>query len=318
MFEETADKYAVALEGFLAMLLRPQGEYETPFPAALENAVAELDAAITRGEDDLTEYIDDILCQIWQVRWKTSAAHRIPDPTERYVMLKSLNLDGSWGDVRNVTPLLAKFKFLIRIHILRTVAKEEEDNQDAAYDRLERWCKEGVSSTFDTVCDLQHRASSLAMQAQGPVNLYWTDDVDKMVLRYKGDEIALDGLRTMFAHIEEDARRIWEEEVMLGTGLSVSCEYIKEDLENRRLGYSFLEEKQNGFHAHRLTLLQHIVQDPALRHRFCHVQDGRLILRPAALMTWLQSYVKLNALHLLQAEMGLGLGLGLVNNEGGK
>lgn len=302
MFEETGDKYAVALEGFLAMLLRPQGEYRTPYPLPLKNAIAELDTAVAKATKDLPVYIDKVLSQIWQVQWKTTATHHVPDPTERFIMLKSLNLDGSWGDVRNVTPLLAKFKHLMRIHFLRVIAENDEDDQDAAYAQLERWCKEGVSSSFDTVSDLQHRASSLAMQAQGPINLYWTDDVDKMVLRYKGDEISLDGLRNMFAHIQQDAKRIWEEEVMLGTGLSVKYDYIKEDLENRKSDYCFLEDKRNSFANHRLTLVQHIVQDPALRARFCHMQDGRLLWRPAALMTWLQSYIKLNGLHLLQAE----------------
>ena len=287
MFTETMDKYAAVLEAFLAMLLRPQGAYQTPFTPGLTEAVDALNAALSNGQGDLTECIDDVLRQIWEVSWRTSAAHHVADPTERFIMLKSLNLDGSWGDVRQVTPLLAKFKYLMRTYFMRRVAAA--DDMEEAYIHIDRWCKEGQCSTFDTVCDMQHRASQLAMQAQAPVNLYWTDDTDKMVVRYKGDEITLEALRTMFKRMEQDAKRLWEEEVMLNTGLSVTYEYIKEDLENRRLGYSFLEEQRNGFSKHRVTLLQRIVQDPQLCERFCHVQDGRLRLRPAALMTWLQS-----------------------------
>ncbi|KAF7798320.1 hypothetical protein EIP86_009541, partial [Pleurotus ostreatoroseus] len=262
MFTETMDKYAAALEGFLAMLLRPQGAYQTPFTPELTNVLATLDTALVHDPDSLPECIDHVLQQVWEVSWRTTPTNRVADPTERFVMLKSLNMDGSWGDVRQVTPLLAKLKYLMRVHFMRRVA--EAHNMEEMYNGIERWCKEGQCSTFDTVCDLQHRASQLAMQAQGPVNLYWTDDSDKMVLRYKGDEITLDALRTMFKRMEQDAKRIWEQDVMLNSGLSVSYEYIKEDLENRRLGYSFLEEQRNGFSGHRVTLLQHIVQDPTL------------------------------------------------------
>lgn len=292
------DKYATTLECFLTMLLQPQGGYATPYGPNLEQAVENLKTAVETGVEDLIDLIDIVLTAVWQTSWRQSMDHKVPDPTERFVMLKSLRMDGSWMDPVNITPLLAKFKFLIRTALLRSINRE--DDQDEAYILTERWCKEGVASTFDTISDLQHRASAIVATTQAPVNLIWTDNT---TLRYRGDEITLEALQKMFVQMEQDAKSLWEDDILMGSGLHVDHEYIKEDLDNRKPGYCFLDDDRNSFSKYRLTLLQHIVQSPTLGPRFFHVEGGRLVWHKTALLKWLKDYSRLNALHLTRLEM---------------
>lgn len=304
MFKETMDKYASVLEGFLTMLLQPQGDYETPFGPQLKQALQRLKTAVEADDEDLEPLIDATLSTIWHTQWRRSLEHKVPDPTERFIMLRSLRPNGSWLEPVDVTSLLAKFKFLIRISMLRSI--DQEDDQEEAYSRMERWCKEGVTSTFDMVSDLQHRASAIVATTQAPVNIYWMDSTDKMIVRYRGDEISLEALQRMFVKMEQDAKSLWEEDILMGADLRIKYDYIKDDLENRTPGYSFLADPRNPFLNHRSTLLQHILQSPTLGPRFFHIQDGRIIWHRTALLKWLKDYCRLNALHLARLETANG------------
>ncbi|KAJ3533285.1 hypothetical protein NM688_g7305 [Phlebia brevispora] len=307
LYPDTMKNYARILECFLAMLLRSQGGYKTPYTRELLEGIDDLHYMLNNPSSDnesdietLLMMIDVVLRALWLQEWVKSSDHPIADPTLRFVMLKSLNMDGSFAALELVTPLLARIKYLMRTFMLRMLT---DVRQPMVYSDIERWSKEDHLCTFYSVCDLQHQVSAIVMKTQKPANLFWKDSEDKMVLMYKGDDIALEAIRAMFVQMEQDALTLFEHEVMLDSQLYVPHSVVREDLTNQRVGYSFLEDERNPFHGHRATLLQHVMQDPVLSRRFCYVQGDDVCWKRTALLQWLMSYAKLSALHLLRIEM---------------
>lgn len=171
MMEHTGNKYANVLECFLAMLLRPQGELYTPYTQALQKALKALKDASLQGQLVMDKLIDRVLEQIWEVEWCKTEETAFPDPTERFIMLSTLRRDGSFDAPENVTPLLAKCKFMMRVFFLRRLTV----TGPATMEYIEHWCHEKQSCTFNTVCDLQHQASAIAMTTQKLPNIFWME-----------------------------------------------------------------------------------------------------------------------------------------------
>ena len=73
------------------MLLRPQGTYRTLFPAVLIKDISLLQKMI-ETDDDIDTCLHAILAFVWSQPWKRTQDNQIPDPTERFIMLRSLRL----------------------------------------------------------------------------------------------------------------------------------------------------------------------------------------------------------------------------------
>lgn len=283
------------------MLLRPQGEYHTPYPLELTEAIDQLSAAIQNNETELDSYIDSVLHAVWQREWTITPENKFPDPTERFLMLKTLHYDGTFAPAENVTPLLAKFKYIIRVYMLRCMTCDEASRQTC--EELERWFHEKVNSTFNTICDLQHRASAIAYNAQKLPNFFWIDTERYTVLEYKGNLIKLAALQDMFAKLEQDMKSTWEQDIMLDSKLHIKYDHIFDDVSNKTPGHSFLSDQRNPFRKYRTTLAAHILNNSALRSQFTYVEGNKIRWRRTALLQWLSKYSTLSELHLLTLEM---------------
>ena len=172
-YPSTLIRYASVLETFLAMLLRPQDSYHTHYPDTLVAAVDQLRSAClsirehSPDSPEMEPLIDQVLTHLWIVDWPTSSAHPLTDPTLRFIMLKSMDSNGSFQDPKLVTPLLAKLKYLIRVYMVRCLTAPEPHKKTP--DQLQPWYWEKQQrrhSTFNMVADLQHQASFLALSTQ--------------------------------------------------------------------------------------------------------------------------------------------------------
>lgn len=170
---ETTIKYAAELDIFLAMLLRPQGSYCITYTPALNTALQHLRGALQLPTVALEPMIDKVLDQIWTVEWHRSPICQHPDPTEHYIILSTLRRDGTFSQPKQVTPLLAKLKYLIRVYMVRRMTDDGKRKETVT--TLERWFWEKQHSSFNTVCDLQHKASSIAMFTQELANVWWIE-----------------------------------------------------------------------------------------------------------------------------------------------
>ena len=157
--------------------MRPQGTYHTLYPNSLLSALNRLRQGLQHSDtsnQELHTLIDLVLDEVWTVHWIRTPTCRIPDPTECYVMLTTLRHDGTFKPPKNnVTLLLAKFKYLIRVYMVRRMTDEGTRKKTAK--ELEHWYWEKEDTTFNTICDLQHYASAIAMLTQELPNVFWME-----------------------------------------------------------------------------------------------------------------------------------------------
>lgn len=165
--------YASLMECFLAMLLRPQDGYVTVYPPTLIQAIERFREALEDEQPSLERHIDRLLDHLWQCTWLPSGNSHVTDPTERFIMLKTLRPDGSFIKPELVTPMLAKMKFLIRVYLLRCMT--DSGSRKRSLDQLKPWMHEKEECTFNTICDLQHQATAIAMATQKTPNIFWQE-----------------------------------------------------------------------------------------------------------------------------------------------
>lgn len=279
------------------MLLRPQGSWSTPFDEDLMEALDALRTSLNTPDIPLEKPIDEVLQCIWHRKWCSSNENPIPDPTIRYVILKLLNKDGSFAELENLTPVLAKFKHLIRAFFLRVLTTSLfyprpsfEDIQDGVH--------EGTDMTFDTICDLQHQASSIVLQTPKPPNIFWMDSKNTMTMLFDGDTISLKDLQALFANVQHRTQALLQNDLLFNTDLHIDYDLLHENISNTSVGYCFLEDKRNPFHQHRTTFLERVVQHTELGPRFCYVTDHQVVWNQLELTKWLVTYSTFS-LHLL-------------------
>ena len=121
-------------------------------------------------------------------------------------------------------------------------------------------------------------------------------------MRYKGNSLELKNVQAMFSILEQDMLSLWTS-LMQGSQLHVNYKLIAEDLANRHVGYSFLEDPRNPFSTYRCTFAKHILNTASLRSKFTRLQGTKLIWKRSALQAWLAEYSQLSLLHLLRCEM---------------
>ncbi|PSR72115.1 hypothetical protein PHLCEN_2v12008 [Hermanssonia centrifuga] len=233
------------------------------------------------------------------IRWSKTQTNPLPDPTERFIMLTSLNNDGSHFQPAQITGLFAKLKYALRLVMLVEI-KSQNNGGDAEQDlsvcrALGDWIHEHrTHSTFNRLCSLQHLASGFAYGDQKLPNIWWMDRVNWSKMLYKGDELSLANIQSMFANLEKRTTALWEQDILLGLQLRAEYTAIKEDLSNQQVGYSFLSDTRNPFLACRDTLVTPVLRNPELKKRFIYVANGSVQWRKTALAVWLANYTELN------------------------
>lgn len=250
-----------------------------------------------------------VIYQLWTFSYVSSIQDPAPDPTEHYLMLQSLQADGSFAEPHHITPVIAKFKFLLRLAMIYEVSTPQfitpHDDIHEHCKQIHPWIHEKLNnSTFNLLCALQHRASAIAYETMGVPRIYWPKPDDPSVINYRGDELTLLDIQSMLHSTEDALVQLFEEKVMMGLDLRTTRGHIAEDLSNTNVGYSFLTDARNVSLSQRSTMLQAVMASPTLRTRFLYFdQHGSLQWRARGLQQWLTSYSELSALLLLRCEM---------------
>jgi hypothetical protein len=55
-----------------------------------------------------------LLKHLWLHDWQTTHTWQLVDPTERFVVLCGLSVDGGWKQARHMTPVFARVQYCIR------------------------------------------------------------------------------------------------------------------------------------------------------------------------------------------------------------
>jgi hypothetical protein len=306
-------RYLCPMVALLAMLIRSNtvDPYHIPMPGNLEKLVDDLDFSV--AEDSpydcgaITDNIHRIFMCLWQTKWERTANNLIPDPTERCLALLTLQNDGSFKEPKDVTGIIAKDEYCIRLAFLtelrKRVASGEAEDEFAAFHDLEPYLTEKTQFTFARLRSLQHRASAIAYDTMSLPRLWWTDTATWRTMLYKGNRVDLDDVCKMFADTETRLVDAWEHSVLKGLRIRIDYESIADDLTNKDVGYSFLSDVRNSCFSRRDRLLDAFFCNKAIFASFAVVREEKIVWNQSALRQWLQDYADFHSLLLLRCEM---------------
>lgn len=308
MLDTTMKSYIGPVVCILAMLLR----HMWPWVESVNFIIADLvDMLQDKAEESqVVQQVHKLLLKIWTTTWpKATNTTRITDPTVAGLALLTLNQDGSFKEPKDVTKIIAKLEYCMRLTFLKEIRARtdtllEGTTEAMACDALQPWFTEKTYSTFSRLRSLQHSASAISYNTMGLPHIWWTDTKNWTSLKYKGNSIAFSDICDIFQDVEQDLVTIWENKVMRGLSLRVNYANLVDDLTNKDVGYSFLFDPGN--HAcfeDRTRLVHAVIKGEGGFSRFLLRQDNELIWNRAALQGWLQDYAELQKLLLLRAEM---------------
>ncbi|KAI6017532.1 hypothetical protein EDC04DRAFT_2608014 [Pisolithus marmoratus] len=249
-----------------------------------------------------------MLLKVWTTPWSKSKYHIVPDPTESCLALLTLNRDGSFKSTKEVTTLIAKFEYCMRLTFLREIrahasAGDIEVDEEAACDALQPWFTEKNYSTFARLRSLQHRASAISFSTMALPSIWWTDTEAWSTLSFKGNHVAFTDVCEIFKDVEEALVATWENKVLKGLELRADYERVVDDPSNKDVGYSFLFDPRNSCFQDRACLVRAVVRGHGPFANFLVQREDELVWNRAALRGWLQDYAELQKLLLMRAEM---------------
>jgi len=252
--------------------------------------------------------------KLWSQEWDEDFSQTMSDPTIRYLALASLKRVSGFKEPKLLTPMLAKFEYLMRLtwvfeiwRIRGTTVPPPSSHKLAQ--KFARWFTEGEPSTFHSIRTLQHLASSIAYNTMALPRIWWPEEGNYRTMLFHGHSVKLDAITSAFIAMENDMMQVFEEEVLLGFDLRVEYSDIVDNMANTEVGYSMLSDPRNPCFLGAAELIhQSILNDPVQKARFikgCD-NDGFPIWNKMALRMWLLSYTKFESLLLVKAEMTAG------------
>ncbi|KAG2365348.1 hypothetical protein BDR07DRAFT_1277326, partial [Suillus spraguei] len=310
---ETMQRYLFPMVSLLAMLIRSDTDrpYHIPMPDYMEQLVDDLDLSVAQDSQTdqgvIADNIHRIFMCLWQTKWERTDMNPIPDPTERCLALLTLQRDGSFKEPKDVTGIIAKDEYCMRLAFLREiknrVASGQAEDESVAFHDLEPYVTEKNHFTFSRLRSLQHRASALAYDTMSLPRLLWIDGSTWRTMLYKGNRVDLDDVCSMFADTEAKLVDAWENSVLKNVDIRIDYDVISDDLTNKDVGYSFLSDPRNSCFTRRDRLLHAFFHDKAIFSHFAVVRQGEIVWNQATLRTWLQDYADFHSLLLLRCEM---------------
>lgn len=311
--------YNAEVSRLLCLLLRASdGPYPFQFPDNIQLHIDDLKEAIESGEvvdNDLVVYVRDLLHSIWSYSWPQNTATKVTtDPTMLWLSFRMLQSHGGFQESGQTTPVIARIEYCMRLVAVMLLGDvillggTIKDVEDLWNNTLSYYYSVGNSSTFHTLVQLQHYATALTFNQISLPRIIWKDRHSYRELLYLGDQVNFDRLQDMFTHIEAECIDLWENKLMLGTGLSIDWHDIQlaDNLTNKNPGYSLFSDPRNTCFMDKTQLLTKILSSSILRSRFTtgyNVETGMPTWNKLELRKWLLSYSQFHCLMVMRWEM---------------
>lgn len=325
--DETLQSYTHWAQRFLAFLLREtSAPFLTAFPPELQHLRLQLIALMANEDNTITNLeitllIQQLLFGIWTRSWSGDSDNGMPtDPTLLFLCFSSIRKDGKLIGAVDLTPRIARILYCMRLtfsHELITVktssdhiskARGEADCLARCED-MKAWMKEGQNSTLHHLYNIQRYASTIALTEVRDPQIIWIDRKNWEILMFRGSKVEYANLVKLFQHTENEAVRLFTEDIMLGSDLKFDWPKgagdIADDLRNDTPEYYFGTDMRNSNFIQQDALMLHILETPHLRQRFIRGIDehGQPVWNVVQLRRWLQNYSKLDELLLIRMEL---------------
>ncbi|RPD52088.1 hypothetical protein L227DRAFT_477938, partial [Lentinus tigrinus ALCF2SS1-6] len=318
---DTQQAYRQLFTQFIIFLIRiadSTSNYDLKLPVDVQEALQEfqqlaLTPTASYQASGVQEFICNILIALWTKTYPPVGRTLFNDPTIRFIMHTQVKPDLSLKDPHQVTGILAKMTYCMRLAFLAYAHQqfdpETPENTLATEVRsLQPWFTVGQESTFHTIRSLQHRASALVMSSQNEPNMAWKDGSDYTVMIFKGGQVSLPNLISCQAALEDRSIHILLHDLLFDHNFSIDISRLRDDMGNSDPDYSLFTDRVNRPVLGPVDrLAQHILDTPALCERFVlAIENGEVIWNAVNLSIWLSTYTQFNLLCLVQVEMNCG------------
>ncbi|KAF7778931.1 hypothetical protein Agabi119p4_3276 [Agaricus bisporus var. burnettii] len=295
----TIHKYiheVVRLLSFL--LLDTSNPYKLPLPTFVKEAIETLrSTAAIPGlpSSSFAPLIQKVLYSLWGTQWRPSAQNPVGDPTMCFVMLSSLKANLSWCHPKDITGLLAKLTYCIRLVVLREIHVGFPDLIQGM-NGLQSMYTEKTDSTFNSIRSLQHLATSFALSSVSLPTSFWLDSTYTQLI-FKGDRISIAQIQAMGRDMILSTFQFMHHHVFWSKDVFLEYEYIADDLTEQTPGYNIFQDRRNSFLLQRKrTLLQALLDDPTLCDRYIlgfQPTTGQPIWNLPRIRLWYKHYCEL-------------------------
>src|SRR5215472_1394529 len=114
--ETTQSQYCTIVIRQLAMLLRHSPTYQIPLTENLQRALGLFRSSLEQGlTEKAKEDLHSVLMALWKQRWRPTSDNLLPCPTIRALALFTLKQDGHFLEPINVTGIIAKWDWCLRL-----------------------------------------------------------------------------------------------------------------------------------------------------------------------------------------------------------
>ncbi|KAJ7053821.1 hypothetical protein C8F01DRAFT_1260443 [Mycena amicta] len=289
----TRNQYARLVVSLLHVLLRPTNLFSIPKSPALIQALARI------RQDGL----HPVFRALWMTEWKETEDCSMPDPTMVFLMVQALNKTGEFQTAKQSSGPITQLGWAIRMACLmevhQMVARKESADTTVSVETVKHWCIEKMYTTFATLRSHGHFAAAIALNTPNLPSIHWEDEVNWTKLQYKGDSISISQLTEIFRRMELKLKDMWEDKILMGTGLYVAYAGLADNLEDATPGHCFIDDIRNPLSSHENDLLDAIFADPILCARF--TRDGQL--NKAAGREWLHDLAAMEQLLMVLTDM---------------
>ncbi|KAJ3764584.1 hypothetical protein FB446DRAFT_710215, partial [Lentinula raphanica] len=279
--DQTMRMYNAELSRLVCLILRSHksSNYPFEFPQHIINDIEELYDLLEADEDD-DPYdgilaLQQLLLSLWQYQWPISKNTLVTtDPTILFLAFRSLQPQGHFNDARQTTPIIARMTYCMRLVAVLELTRScnvQDYNFHTAWTRLAPFFTEKLDSTFNSLQTLQHFATANAYSQMSMPRIVWTDRLHYREMLYMGDAIKFDMLCKVFTHLENECIKLWENDLMLHTGLCTNwtTHDIADNLVDHTPHYSAFNDVRNKhYFGNRNQLAVAILSNPTLRERF--------------------------------------------------
>lgn len=313
------------------MRTRPSEEpsYEAQLPSDISALVDKVEQALNApalvyAPSCVREAVLDLFTAIFTRSWEPNEGNRIPDPVIRTVMLTMIDRQGRWRGAESLTPILARLKrdivsatfpvpeiewlnkspqrlvMLTRMHRLRE--ERGTDSLDEISKELQPFYTEGHHTTFNSLAQTQHLASSIAMNQKAPPNIYWVEGTNRQELEYNGDRIRIIDWAAMIHAIQDSQETMLRKLMLDQTDLFIDYtdRRVADDPHAQSHGHSLFKDPRN-YHiffpdGETEILFRRVSAEEKLRDRFLRRTGSGWKVLPKAARAWLSDYSELSKL----------------------
>ena len=157
--------------------------------------------------------------------------------------------------------------------------KMERISKKKAWKKLGRYVKENRYTTFNSLRQVMHLASAIAYGTPGLPQVEWLDD-DYQKASINGKSVVFEDIKKFLFGRIEAAKIVLEMEILFGhkfEEFGYTCAKIVDVLRHRKVEYSFIDSRENGFIKFKDKVMKVLLEDPLIRPFFVkRVRGGKI------------------------------------------